>query len=62
SIIAKVTRDALMVAAAQSYPQYGLERNKGYASAAHIEAIREYGLSPLHRRTFCSNFFQDALF
>ena len=62
SIIAKVTRDEQMVAAASCYPGYGFERNKGYASAKHIEAIRSRGLSPLHRHSFCSNFLQQSLF
>lgn len=56
SIVAKVARDALMVAYAEDYPQYGWESCKGYGSAEHIEAIRTYGLSPLHRVSFCGNF------
>ena len=52
SILAKVSRDRFMVAAAQDYPQYGFENHKGYGTAAHIEAIREFGLCPLHRKTF----------
>ena len=56
SIVAKVTRDALMVEYAAQYPQYHLDSCKGYASAAHIAAIREYGLSPIHRVSFCENF------
>ena len=52
SIIAKVYRDNLMAGYAKAYPQYGFESNVGYGSAAHIEAIKKYGLTPLHRRSF----------
>jgi ribonuclease HII len=62
SIIAKVHRDALMVAYSQEYPHYGWESNKGYGSAAHIAAIRERGLTPLHRRGFCRGILQEGLF
>ncbi|MDR0350599.1 MAG: ribonuclease HII [Coriobacteriales bacterium] len=62
SIMAKVTRDALMVAADADYPGYGFASNKGYASAEHIEAIQEKGLSPIHRKSFCHNFLQKSLF
>ncbi len=56
SIIAKVYRDALMDEFAKRYPQYAFESNKGYGTAAHIQAIKEYGLCPIHRRTFTKNF------
>lgn len=64
SIVAKVTRDALMRAADHDYPGYDLARSKGYASAAHIEAIRARGLTEFHRKTFCSGFIdtQETLF
>lgn len=62
SIIAKVERDALMVRYAQEYPEYGFDSCKGYASAEHIAAIKTYGLTPLHRATFCRAWTQDALF
>jgi ribonuclease HII len=62
SIIAKVTRDALMVECDARYPGYGLAGNKGYASAEHIEAIKRQGLSPLHRNSFCQGFLQESLF
>lgn len=62
SIIAKVERDALMERLDSAYPAYGFASNKGYASASHIEAIRACGLSPVHRKTFCTAFAQDALF
>ena len=52
SIIAKEYRDRLMIVAAEQYPQYGWERNKGYGTAEHLAAIRQYGPSPLHRRSF----------
>lgn len=52
SIIAKVARDAEMVAAAQDYPGYGLEQHKGYATAAHLAALQRLGPCPLHRRSF----------
>lgn len=52
SIIAKVTRDALMKELHEQYPQYGFAKHKGYGTAAHIEAIRKYGYSPIHRRSF----------
>lgn len=62
SIIAKVCRDELMVSADSDFPGYGFASNKGYASAEHIKAIQERGLSSLHRRTFCQNFLQQQIF
>ncbi len=56
SIIAKVYRDKKMEEFAKIYPQYAFESNKGYGSAAHIQAIREHGLCPIHRRTFTKKF------
>ena len=55
SIVAKVTRDRIMRAWDEVYPMYGFERHKGYGTAAHIAAIKEYGLFPLHRRSFVKN-------
>ena len=52
SILAKVTRDRIMREWDEIYPQYGFINNKGYGTAKHIEAIKEYGLSPIHRRSF----------
>lgn len=52
SILAKVTRDRLMLELAEEYPQYGFERHKGYGTAAHYAALREYGPSPVHRPSF----------
>lgn len=62
SIVAKVERDALMCRYAQDYPAYGFDSCKGYASPAHIEAIKRYGLTPIHRATFCTAFTQPTLF
>jgi ribonuclease HII len=56
SIAAKVSRDRHMVRLAAKYPEYGFEGHKGYGTKAHIQAIRERGLSDLHRRSFCKNF------
>ena len=55
SIIAKVTRDRIMRQWDEVYPMYGFARHKGYGTAAHIAAIKEYGLCPLHRRSFVKN-------
>lgn len=55
SIIAKVTRDRIMRQWDEIYPQYGFEKHKGYGTKAHIEAIKEYGLCPLHRLSFTKN-------
>jgi ribonuclease HII len=52
SIIAKEWRDRLMVEAAAAHPHYGWERNKGYGTAEHMEALRQHGATPLHRRSF----------
>ena len=56
SIVAKVHRDAMMDEYAKQYPAYAFESNKGYGTAAHIQAIKEQGLCPIHRRTFTKNF------
>ncbi len=56
SIIAKVTRDRIMREWDEIYPQYGFSNHKGYGTAKHIEAIKEYGPCPIHRRTFIKNF------
>jgi len=55
SIVAKVTRDNFMEQAAQLYPEYGFGKHKGYGTPAHYAAIKEYGLCPIHRRTFLRN-------
>lgn len=56
SIIAKVTRDRIMRQWDEVYPMYGFEKHKGYGTAAHIAAIKEYGLCPIHRKSFTKNF------
>lgn len=56
SIIAKVYRDNMMDEYAKEYPHYAFEQNKGYGTAAHIQGIKEYGLCPIHRRTFTKKF------
>ena len=62
SIIAKVDRDALMCRYAEQYPEYHFDSCKGYHSEEHAEAIRRYGLSPIHRKSFCTAFMQETLF
>ena len=52
SVIAKVTRDRLMLAAAKEYPQYGFEKHKGYGTRQHLAALEKHGPCPLHRRSF----------
>ena len=56
SILAKVTRDRLMRELDEMYPQYGFAKNKGYGTAQHIAALKEYGPCPAHRRSFIGNF------
>lgn len=58
SILAKVTRDRLLLQYADTYPQYGFEKHKGYGTAAHYEAIRKYGVLPIHRMSFLKSFFE----
>lgn len=62
SIIAKVARDALMCEYDKLYPQYGFVDNKGYGTPAHIEAIKEFGLCDIHRKSFCAGIIQETLF
>ncbi|HEB71592.1 MAG TPA: ribonuclease HII [Nitrospirae bacterium] len=52
SVLAKVTRDAMMAEYSRQYPEYGFERHKGYGSAYHREAIAKHGPCPIHRKTF----------
>lgn len=61
SVVAKVTRDRMMVAMDEKYPGYGFASNKGYGSAAHIAALKETGPCELHRRTFIRNFVQEEV-
>lgn len=56
SIVAKVTRDRLMVEYDKIMPEYGFASNKGYGSAAHIEALKKYGPTPIHRESFLTHF------
>ncbi len=56
SIIAKVYRDRLMKEYAEKYPEYDLASNKGYGTKKHIDAVKEFGPCPIHRRTFIKNF------
>jgi len=58
SILAKVTRDNLMIEMAELYPNYGFEVHKGYGTKAHYEAIRTHGASPIHRVTFLRKFYE----
>ena len=58
SIVAKVTRDRIMRQWDEIYPQYGFEKHKGYGTAMHINAIKEYGPCPLHRKSFIKNHFR----
>ena len=57
SVLAKVTRDDLMLEMAKHYPEYGFDIHKGYGTKAHYEALRQYGPSPIHRMTFLKKFY-----
>ena len=56
SIVAKVTRDRMLIDWDKEYPEYGFAKHKGYGTKAHIEAIGKYGLTPIHRPSFCTKF------
>lgn len=56
SIMAKVTRDHMMIEYDKLYPEYGFAKHKGYGTAAHIAALKEYGPCPIHRRSFIKKF------
>lgn len=56
SILAKVSKDAEMELLSEEYPMYNFRNNKGYGTAAHIDAIQKYGLSPVHRTKYCSKY------
>lgn len=60
SILAKVTRDDLMLELANQYPEYGFEVHKGYGTKAHYEALRKHGASAIHRRTFLKKFYGET--
>ena len=59
SILAKVTRDNLMLELSQQYPEYGFDIHKGYGTKAHYEALRTYGPCPIHRRSFLKKFYGE---
>ena len=59
SILAKVTRDRLMMEMDQKYPEYCFAKHKGYGTALHISLLKQHGPSEIHRRTFIKNFFSD---
>ena len=59
SILAKVTRDDLMLEQAEKYPEYGFEVHKGYGTKAHYEALRAHGASDIHRKTFLKKFYGE---
>lgn len=62
SIIAKVTRDRIMRKASEDFPEYLWSKNKGYGTREHINAIKKYGTSPLHRVSFLSNILEQETF
>lgn len=59
SVLAKVSRDDLMLQAADEYPRYGFEIHKGYGTKAHYEALSSFGPSPIHRKTFLKKFYGE---
>ena len=59
SIVAKVERDHYMIEQDKLYPQYGFARNKGYGTQEHMNAIREFGMTPIHRRSFLIKFYEN---
>ena len=59
SVLAKVSRDDLMLQAAEEYPRYGFEIHKGYGTKAHYEALSSFGPSPIHRKTFLKKFYGE---
>ena len=59
SVLAKVTRDDLMLEMAKEYPQYGFEIHKGYGTKAHYDAIHAHGTCPIHRRSFLKKFYEN---
>ena len=59
SILAKVTRDDMMLELAEKYPEYGFEVHKGYGTKAHYEALRQHGASEIHRKTFLKKFYGE---
>ncbi|WP_394280604.1 ribonuclease HII [Corynebacterium sp.] len=62
SVLAKVSRDRLVGKLAQDYPEYGLDRHKGYGTKAHMDAVRRHGATPLHRYTYSNVAAADAMY
>lgn len=60
SILAKVTRDHMMLQYDEEYPQYGFAKHKGYGTREHIEALKKYGPCPIHRRSFIEHFVKES--
>ena len=60
SIIAKVTRDRILLKYDKAYPEYGFSKHKGYGTKLHIEAIKKYGITPIHRPSFCQKFINKG--
>lgn len=60
SILAKVSRDRYMLKLAEEYPQYALEKHKGYPTELHYERLRQYGISPIHRKSFLKKFIAEG--
>ncbi len=58
SILAKVTRDRLMERLSENYPEYGFEQHKGYGTHSHLLAIKRYGLTDIHRKSFCTSWVE----
>lgn len=61
SIVAKVSRDAYMTEIGKSYPEYLFEKNKGYGTAEHIKALKQFGATPYHRKSFIKNFINELV-
>lgn len=62
SVLAKVTRDNLMIEYDKIYPEYGFASHKGYGTAEHIKAIRKFGITPIHRKLFVRNFIMENVY
>jgi ribonuclease HII len=64
SIIAKVTRDRIMLEMHKRYPEYGFDENKGYGAQSHMDALKKYGATPIHRKTYrpVADLLQGSLF
>jgi ribonuclease HII len=62
SILAKVTHDRNIIEDAKRYPEYGFEKHKGYATKEHIEMIKKYGYSPIHRKSYKIKALEPTLF